>query len=128
MPDFVRVGVDALYSKNSDLSAPRFNRDWPTYEPVLSDEHIFLEVEAATAGTTVTTSYLATSELLIVKNRDTTNYVQATFDSAAGSSVDNIVRIRPGGFLISTDFTPAQNLVLAANSANVRCSVFIVGS
>ena len=128
MADYAKLEIRGLYSKNSDYSSPKSDFNPANYE-VTPDEYFHCEIQADTSGgTTITTSILASATLLVVKNNDTTNYVTATFDSAGNSSVDNLIRIAPGGILATTDFTVAQNLKLVANSAACECEVFIVGT
>ena len=128
MADYAKIKLRALYSKNADYSSPKVEIAPDNYT-VTPDEYIHAEIQADTSGgTTITTSILASATLLVVKNNDTTNYVTATFDSAGNSSVDNLIRIAPGGILATTDFTVAQNLKLIANSAACECEIFIVGT
>ena len=128
MDDYAKLEIRGIYSKNSDYSSPKSDFNPANYE-VTPDEYFHCEIQADTSGgTTITTSILASATLLVVKNNDTTNYVTATFDSAGNSSVDNLIRIAPGGILATTDFTVAQNLKLVANSAACECEVFIVGT
>ena len=128
MADYAKLEIRGIYSKNSDYSSPKSDFNPANYE-VTPDEYFHFEIQADTSGgTTITTSILASATLLVVKNNDTTNYVTATFDSAGNSSVDNLIRIAPGGILATTDFTVAQNLKLVANSAACECEVFIVGT
>lgn len=128
MADYAKLEIRGIYSKNSDYSSPKSDFNPANYE-VTPDEYFHCEIQADTSGgTTITTSILASATLLVVKNNDTTNYVTATFDSAGNSSVDNLIRIAPGGILATTDFTVAQNLKLVANSAACECEVFIVGT
>ena len=128
MDDYAKLEIRGIYSKNSDYSSPKSDFNPANYE-VTPDEYFHCEIQADTSGgTTITTSILASATLLVVKNNDATNYVTATFDSAGNSSVDNLIRIAPGGILATTDFTVAQNLKLVANSAACECEVFIVGT
>ena len=128
MADYAKLEIRGIYSKNSDYSSPKSDFNPANYE-VTPDEYFHCEIQADTSGgTTITTSILASATLLVVKNNDATNYVTATFDSAGNSSVDNLIRIAPGGILATTDFTVAQNLKLVANSAACECEVFIVGT
>ena len=128
MADYAKLEIRGIYSKNSDYSSPKSDFNPANYE-VTPDEYFHCEIQADTSGgTTITTSILASATLLVVKNNDTTNYVTATFDSAGNSSVDNLIRIAPGGILATTDFTVAQNLKLVANSAACECEIFIVGT
>ena len=127
MADYAKISVKSVYSKNSDYSFPKamFAPDANTLTP---DEYMHLEIQADTGGTTVTTSTLSSATMVMVKNNDTTNYVTATFRSAGNSSTNNIIRIAAGGFIAVTDFTVANNLALAANSAACECEVFIIGT
>jgi len=127
MADYAKLEVKGVYSASSG-SAAKVSFAPPSLE-LTPDEYFHAEIQADTsAGTTITTSILSAATLLVVKNNDTTNYVTATFDSAGNSSVDNLIRIAAGGFLVTTDFTVAQNLKLVANSAACECEVFIIGT
>jgi len=128
LPDYAKITVTATYSKNSDYSSPKVSFA-PAADTFTPDEYDHYEVEADTGGgTTVTTSKYATVTRLIVKNNDATNYVTATFRSAGNSGVDNILRVHAGAELVVSDFTAANNLTLAANSAAVECEIFIAGT
>ena len=128
--DYAKLYLKAVYSKNSDYSSPKATMA-PDVFTLTPDEYIHVEVQADTGGTPVITSHLASVTALVIKNNDTTNYVKAKWRSAeyTGSAVlDNLLRIAPGGFLVTTDFTAANNLLLTANSAACECEVFIVGT
>ena len=128
MADYAKLEIRGIYSKSSDYSSPKADFN-PAIYALTPDEYFHCEIQADTsAGTTITTSILASATLLVVKNNDASNYVTATFDSAGNSSVDNIIRIAAGGILATTDFTVAQNLKLVANSAACECEIFIVGT
>ena len=128
MADYAKLEIRGIYSKSSDYSSPKADFN-PAIYAVTPDEYFHCEIQADTsAGTTITTSILASATLLVVKNNDASNYVTATFDSAGNGSTDNLIRIAPGGILATTDFTVAQNLKLVANSAACECEVFIVGA
>ncbi|MAH48944.1 hypothetical protein CMI37_24160 [Candidatus Pacearchaeota archaeon] len=130
MADHAKIELKGVYSTSADFSSPKTNFRPSAYVPATGnvDEYFHMEVEADTGGTTVTTSLLSSAVLLIVKNNDGTNYVTATLRSAGNGSTDNLLRIAAGGFLATTDFTVANNLVLTANSAACECEVFLVGT
>ena len=128
--DYAKVHVKAVCSKNSDYSLPVAAMAPEAYT-LTPDEYIHAEVQANTDTTTLDTRHLTSVTTLVIKNNDTTNYVKAQWRSAeyTGSAVlDNLLRIAPGGFLVTTDFTAANNLLLTANSAACECEVFIVGT
>ena len=128
MADYQKLTITGVYSKSSDLSDPKV-RFSPDAFQLTPDEYIHANVEAATsAGTTITTSFLSSATLLVIKNNSQANYVTATFDCAGMGSTDTSIRIAPFGFYVSTDFTPAQNLKLVANSAACMCEVYILGT
>ena len=127
MADYSKIEVSGIYAASSTAAAK--SSFSPASFELTPDEYFHAEIQADTsAGTTITTSILSSSTLLMVKNNDATNYVTATFDSAGNGSTDNVVRIAAGGFLVTTDFTVAQNLKLVANSAACECEIFIVGT
>jgi len=123
--DYVKFHIKGVYSKSSDYSDPvtTFN---PAAFTLTPHEYIHCEIEAATsAGTTLTTSIMDSATLLAVKNNDATNYVTATFDNLGMGGTDVSVRIAPGGFFVTTDFTAGQNLKLVANTSECECEVFV---
>tara|TARA_R100000656_G_scaffold57873_1_gene45207 strand:- start:475 stop:870 length:396 start_codon:yes stop_codon:yes gene_type:complete len=128
--DYAKVHVKAVCSKNSDHSLP-VTVMAPAAYTLTPDEYIHAEVQANTGTTTLDTRHLTSVTTLVIKNNDTTNYVKAQWRSAeyTGSAVlDNLLRIAPGGFLVTTDFTAANNLLLTANTAACECEVFIIGT
>lgn len=84
------------------------------------------KVQAATGGTTVTTSGYTAVALVAVWNTDPTNYVDATYRTAANGANDNKVRIQAGEFVVLPDFTKANNLTLTANTAACWCHYLIL--
>ena len=130
MTDYAKIELSARYSASSDYSSPDWTTStWLPFE-LTPDEGAQFKVEAATSsGTTVTTSIYSSVTLVAVQNIDPTNYVTATFRTAGNSTTDNIIRIAAdGGILVVSDFTAANNLVLAADTAVCTCRVLIVGT
>jgi len=132
MPDYAKLELKGVYSTVSDYSTPR-TKFKPASYTVTPDEYFHCEVQANISSdtpghTTIDTSILASATLLVIKNKDATNYVTATFDCAGMGSTDTSVRIHAGGFFVTTDFTPGEKLKLVANSAVVECEVFVVGT
>jgi hypothetical protein len=78
MADYAKLELKGVYSAVSDYSTPR-TKFKPAAYTVTPDEYFHCELEAATsAGTTLNTSILDSATLLVVKNKDATNYVTAT--------------------------------------------------
>lgn len=128
MSDYLKVRLGIRCFSDADSSVKLFDTSsWEEYA-LTPDEVVHMKVEAATTGTTVTTSIYSSVTLVAIQNDDSTNYVTATFRTAGNSSTDNIVRIPAGGFLLVTDFTAANNLVLTANTAECNCRVIIAGT
>ena len=131
MADYAKLEIRGMYSKDITHSSPRVDFN-PADYTLTPDEYFHCEIQADTsAGTTITTSILASATLLVVKNNDDNNYVTATYRQASYSPsaiMDTVSRIAPGGILATTDFTVAQNLKLVANSAACECEIFIVGT
>ena len=130
MADNAKIQVVGVYSKNTDYSDPsaKFRGSAYTAAP---DEYMHVEIQADTSPVTLTTSHLASATGLIIKNNDPTNYVIAKWRSAEydGSAVkDNQLRVAAGGFVVTTDFTTANGLVLTANTAACECEVLIFGT
>lgn len=131
MADYAKLAITATYSENSDYSSPNSVRTFPAYEistPTDFDEY---KVTADTGGGTAVSlaKYAAAGiTMLVVKNRDATNYVTATYITAGGGVTTQTVRIPAGGFLVLCDVTSTTALTLAANSAAVKCEVFIAGT
>ena len=128
MADYSKLDITGVYSKSSTYEPRKVSFSPDSYE-VTPDEYIHAELQAdISAGTTLTTNILSSATLLVVKNNDTTNYVTATFDCAGMGGTNTSVRIHAGGVFVTTDFTVAENLNLAANSAPCECEVLIVGT
>ena len=132
MADYAKLELKGVYSTVSDYSTPR-TKFKPASYAVTPDEYFHCEVQAALATdtvghTTIDTSIFDSATLLVIKNKDATNYVTATFDCAGMGVTNTSVRIHAGGFFATTDFTVAENLKLVANSARVECEIFIVGT
>lgn len=128
MSDNLKTSVATIFSENSDYSDPEFITNLEDFI-LTPDEVQFFKIEAPTGGgTTLTTSFLGAASLLVVQNVDASNFVTVTFRSAGNGATNNIIRIAAGGFLMTTDFTVANNLVLAADTAAVNCKVIIAGT
>jgi hypothetical protein len=127
MADFLKAEVKITHSENSDYSDPEVITNWDPFE-LTPDEVLTMKVDAETGGTTVETGMFTTITFVAVKNLDTTNFVDATFRTTGNGATSNIVEIDPGGFLMVSDLTPANDLTLTADTATCICKVFIAGT
>lgn len=105
--------------------------DWDPYEIDPDEAALNLMVLAQTGGTTIDTTALDLTDgaatLMIIKNLDTTNYVQVAYTDVSATACVN--RIPAGGLLVIPMVDPSTGAntgpVLTANTANVRCRVII---
>ena len=128
MADYSKLNVSVTYSENSDYSAPKLKTRLDPFESTSSTHYEVQYREVGTSAETLELGGFTTIEYLVVKNKDATNYVTATFDSAGNSTVDNILRVAAGKILVLTDVTPGSDLILQANTAACDCEVVIVGT
>ena len=64
-----------------------------------------------------------------MKNRDATNYVEATFRTTGGAANNQVLRATAGQIIMTgSAITLASDLVLTANVAAVACDVCIIGT
>lgn len=126
MSDEALLEVSASYSPNEDWSRP-VSRVYfsDTEAPTKKLDSV---VSAATGGTTVELGSLGTVAYLVIYNRDTTNYVDATFRSAGNGSTNNILRLAAGKMAVLSDVTAGNDLILTANTAACVCDIFGWGS
>jgi len=126
MSDYLKTVVKITHSENSDYSDPESVTNWDDMTET-PDEVWTHKIEASTsAGTTLTTSVLASSTLLAVKNTDSTNFVTATISTAGTATV--AVKISAGDVFVTPDYLTSGNLLLVADSAAVICKIVIAGS
>jgi hypothetical protein len=130
MSDYIQVTVEAKFSESTSFSQPKLATDFDAYE---SGAGTFLyevrKVSAATGGTTIDLAAYASISNILIKNKDGTNYVEATFRTTGGGSNDQVLRC-PAGSIVMTGsaVTVANDLVLTAHSAAVACEVCIIGA
>lgn len=129
MSSYKKVSVSAKFSDVSSFSPSRdfapddYNPGSGTYR------HEVRDVLAATGGTTIDLGMYTTVTQIIVKNKDTANYVEGTFRTTGGGSNNQVLRADAGGFFASgTAVTVANDLVLTANTAAVACELVIIGT
>lgn len=131
MADYFKLALAATYSEQSDYTSPEWEIDsgiWDPYEINPTEKWGPSKVSAATGGTTLTLSgFLSTSAVMILKNTDSTNYVQVGWTDVSTTAC--VARVPAGGVLVIPDVDPATAVVLTANGAAVVCKVaFIQGA
>jgi hypothetical protein len=89
MADYARLNIGALYSENSDYSDPIAYRSFSQTSSTATklEQHY---VSATTTGTTIDLSGFSTIESIVVKNKDTANYVEVEWWQQRGSLSDTV--------------------------------------
>ena len=122
----------SVLAKFSDVSSFSPSRDYaPDDQSVGSGTYRYeiRDVLAATTGTTIALGAYTTVTQIVIKNKDASNYVEATFRTTGGAANNQVLRIPAGGFVAcGSAITVASDLVLTANTAAVPCDVLIVGT
>lgn len=127
MVDYARSDLGLSYGQTSSLQSPQVAETW-TSVPAGPSKYLLTRVTAViTTGTTITLSGYTTLEELYIRNLDATNFVSGTFKTAASGS-SNACKIKAGQWLKLLDMTVATALVLTADTANVVCEIFAVGT
>jgi hypothetical protein len=129
MAAYQEVTLQAKFSESSSLSPSKdFKPD--VYNPGAGTyRYAIFDVLAATGGTTVDLGSFTTVTQILVKNKDSSNYVTATFRTTGGGSNDQVLRAVAGSFIATGSVvTVANDLVLTANTAAVACEVCIIGT
>jgi len=128
MADYAKISVKGLFSKSSDYSDPKASFS-PEAFALTPDEYIHMEKEfpsVLAAGNYVTTNNFNEVTLLLIKNRDATNFVKVTFTTTDVAS--NIVRVPPGGILSLPGITASTNFIVLADTAPCECEILITGT
>jgi hypothetical protein len=128
MADYSRLSVAYTYSENSDYSAPKLKTNLDNYTSSASTHYEVQYREVGTSAETLEMGGFTAVEHVVIKNKDATNYVTCTWDSAGNGSTDNIIRIAAGKFAVIPDLTPGSDLILTANTAACDCEVIVVGT
>jgi hypothetical protein len=130
MSDYLQVTVSVKVSESSSFASPKAQTTFDAYEPGAGTyPYEVRKVSAATGGTTIDLGMYTTVNNIIVKNKDTTNYVEATFRTTGGAANNQVLRATAGALLMTgSAITVASDLVLTANTAAVMCEVCIFGT
>ena len=128
MADYFKLRLIGTYSTNSDYSDPIAEFDWSVDET--PNEVVVRKVEAVTGGGTAISVTDLDNPLLyiMVKNRDTTNYVELDYTEGAAGAATPTIRILAGQCAVITDIDASSAITLTANTAAVDCDVVIVAS
>lgn len=126
MTQYSKVSIGVQVSDNSDMSSST-QLNALTYTPSTLSQTARYTVSAATGGTTIDLAAFASVDYVVVKNKDTVNYVTLTFTTNSGSAA-NSHRIVAGKVAIEPDVKVSGDLVLTANTSACECEVTIVGA
>lgn len=131
MPDYAKLRVGLTYSENSDYSTPRLNA---FLDPFTSTTVTHYETQLRTVGTSAETIELGgftAIQAIVVKNKDTTNYVDVvwTYTDGAAADTTNKTRVVAGGLLVICGTAKvASDMTLTANTAACDCEILILGT
>lgn len=127
MADYAKYELTATYSENSDYSTPLFKRTFPTMTNTPTELKTLKVSCVTSSGTTIELTDLftgGTRAMLIVANRDATNYVTLVVRSL-GNAVSDSVRIYPGELYVNSAMDPAYDLVITADTSACICEVLV---
>jgi len=128
MADYSKLSVSCVVSENSDYREPYLNPKLEPFTDATVTNGLMWQLRAQiTTGTTLTYAPFATVAYMVVKNKDTTNYVDVTITKKSAAAAIN-QRVAAGKLLILTDIDPATAATLTANTADVDCEVIVVGT
>lgn len=129
MSDYAKIEAKLTVSEASGYSPVKGESRFDPYESGASTlKHMVVQTNAATAGTTIDLAPFTSIANVLIKNKDATNYVQATFRTTGGGANDQILRIPAGAIvMLGSAITIASDLVLTANTAACVCEVAILG-
>ena len=130
MATYQRTVVQVKLADSSDFTDSPKDFLPDNYEPATATfRHEIREVTAVTGGTTIELGMYTTVTNIIVKNRDATNYVEATFRTTGGGANSQVLRAAAGQIIATgTAITLTNDLILTANTASVACDVCIIGT
>lgn len=130
MSDYVRIRASMEAAEAASFSPKKLETAFDAYESGAST--LFYEVrkiKAATGGTTVELGMYTTITNIIVKNKDATNRVDATFRTTGGGANNQVLSAIAGmPLMLGGRITVASDLVLTADTAACECEVAILGT
>jgi hypothetical protein len=126
--DYLKLTTRIELADNAALNPVKIDE---TYDfTVRPDESLKTTINAQTGGSTLDLANFTTVRECVISNLDnqtTGNYVDVTFRNTANGVNDNIVRIEAGTTRSLGELTVANDLLLTANTAAVKCEVFVAG-
>lgn len=122
---YARSRLTAIHSASSDYSSPTTSISYEATSAVVTKTWT-TRVQATTGGVTLDLANFTTVYEVIVKNLDTTNYVDVGWTYASATSK---AKVPPGEWMrIPTPVTIANDLTLTANTASCYCEVTITAT
>lgn len=127
MAIYSKLKVYAVSSSSSDYSSPIVSLLVDDYTMTTATMHYeALGLSAViTTGITIDCGAFTTAILVVVKNSDTSNFVEARWTSR---STANKQKILPRGIFVCTDLTSSADLVLIGDTGTCLCDVHIFGT
>ena len=108
----------------------------PEWKHKMTASHFYgpRHVLVTTGGKTIELGQFTTVKDVLVVNMDPTNFLDATFRNTANGANDNIVRVEAAydtshpTWRFLGAMTPANDLVLAADTADVNAWIYVFGT
>jgi hypothetical protein len=130
MSDYAKIEAKLTVSEAASYSPVQKETTFDAYESGAATlQADVTQIKAPTTGILVDlVKYVAITNILI-KNKDATNYVEATFRTTGGAGNDQVLRIPAGGIvMLGSAITVANDLTLTANTAACWCEIGIIGT
>lgn len=130
MADFSSLSLVVKYGEVSDYSDGVLSRSFTktSTTPTKVQQYLVSAALVGDGGTTLDLSSFATVQALVLKNKDATNFVTATYRSSAGAATDQKQKLLAGQYVVLTDITIASDLLLVADTAALDCEVLVIGT
>lgn len=126
MADYLRVGISATYSENSDYSDPETQTAWTDWTET-PDEYRELKLQVdTTPAVALDVSDFATVSFVAIRNTDDNNFVTVVWTDSAANA--NTQKLAAGRCLVIPDIDPSATFSLQANNAAVVCKLLIAGT
>ena len=123
---YTKAVLQFITSENSDYTSPAMYNTPFVYTTTTPAQFVTYSKACTTSGTTIELSNFASVLGIVVRNKDTTNYVDVAWTYSATASK---CRVPAGGWMfIPTPATISADLVITANTATVDCDIIIAGT
>lgn len=123
---YTQAVLQFVTSENSDYTSPAMYNTPFSYTTTAPAQFVTYTKACTTSGTTIELSNFASVLGVVVRNKDTANYVDVAWTYSATASKAKV----PAGawMFIPTPVTIANDLTITANTATVDCDLIIIGT